>query len=78
MSFYRSQIKATPEFQRIRELPRRVWTPDESERLAEEMTQVLKTPKGTMKLRPIQAVALAEVATYGGLFGPIPVGEGKT
>ena len=78
MSFYRSQITATEEFRRIQNLPRRVWTPAEAEKLADDMTQVLKTPKGTMRLRPIQAVALAELAMYGGLLGPIPVGEGKT
>lgn len=39
---------------------------------------MLKTPRGTMRLRPIQAIALAEIGMYGGLFGPIPVGEGKT
>ncbi len=29
-------------------------------------------------LRPLQAVALAELAVWGGLFAPLPVGTGKT
>lgn len=48
------------------------------ESIAEEMTSLLKTPNGTQKLRAVQAAALYELGTHGGLFGPIPVGHGKT
>lgn len=34
--------------------------------------------KGPLRLRPIQAAALYDIGTLGGLFGPIPVGHGKT
>lgn len=59
-------------------MPRRTWIDGDLERLAREMTEALKTPWGTMKLRPVQALALYEIAQTGGLFGPIRVGGGKT
>lgn len=48
------------------------------ETIADRLTNLLKTPNGKQKLRPVQAAALYELGTYGGLFGPIPVGHGKT
>jgi hypothetical protein len=39
MTFYKSQIKATPEFNRIVQIPRRVWSDEEGQRIAAEMTQ---------------------------------------
>lgn len=42
------------------------------------MTAKLKTPSGTMTLRPLQARGLVEAHDYGGLMGLLPVGEGKT
>ena len=70
-------VPLNDEMRRIERLPRRSWDAS-SERLADEMTEILKTPLGTMKLRPIQAVALYEIGTVGGLFGPLRVGAGKT
>ncbi len=58
-------------------MPRRSWTPAELEALTDKMTALLKTPKGKQRLRPIQALALWEMGTYGGLLGPIGVGSGK-
>lgn len=78
MSFYRGSVARTKEFERIKNIPRRRWTPEEAREAAEKMTEVLRTPKGTMKLFPLQGAALTEIGLYGGLFGPIPVGEGKT
>lgn len=42
------------------------------------MTNALKTSQGTLELRPVQAVALAELHDFGGGFWPIEVGGGKT
>lgn len=42
------------------------------------MTAVLKTPAGTMTLRPVQAIALYELGVLGFSSCPIPVGRGKT
>ena len=70
-------VKLNQELQRIARLPRRLWDPYADE-LADELTDLLRTPGGSMRLRPIQAVALAEIGTVGGFFGPIRVGAGKT
>ncbi len=76
-AFQKEAVQDTPEFRRVEAMPRRVWSPKEIEALTDRMTALLKTPKGTMRLRPIQAVALYEIGTYGGLLGPIAVGNGK-
>ena len=52
--------------------------PGDNEDLARDMTALLKTPCGTMGLRPVQALALHDIGVAGGLFGPIRVGGGKT
>ena len=66
------------ELQRILALPRRSLDPVWLEELAAEMTKQLKTPEGTQKLRPVQALALYDIATLGGCFGAIQVGGGKS
>lgn len=43
-----------------------------------DLTNLFRKPKGTMKLRPVQSAALAEIRAHGMLFGPIGVGHGKT
>ncbi len=48
------------------------------ENLALELTDWLKTPQGTMQLRPVQAAALADAHDFGGLLAPQRVGAGKT
>lgn len=70
-------VRLNDELRRIERLPRRSWF-EHADTLADELTALLKTPQGTMRLRPIQAVALAEIGTVGGLFGPLRVGAGKT
>lgn len=70
-------VSYSEEFRRIEQIPRRVYTDAQILEIQDRMTALLKTPKGTMRLRPIQALALYEIGTYGGLLGPIGVGRGK-
>lgn len=69
-------FKKTAELTRILRLPRR--QPIPSEGMIEEMTHLLKKPGGTMRLKPLQALAFYEMAAHGGAFLPLDVGEGKT
>ncbi len=71
-------VQRTSELMRIVALPRRAWTDTDAEAMAVELTALLRTQPGTMSLRPIQAMALVEIATGGGGFLPIRVGGGKT
>lgn len=68
----------TADLWRILSLPRRTWGEGEALALAEAMTGILRTPAGTMKLRPLQAIALYEAGRTGGAFVPITVSAGKT
>jgi hypothetical protein len=70
-------VRFTPELQRILSLPRRASDADYSALVA-ELTEVLKRPGGTMRLRPVQALALHDIGVHGGAFLPVGVGEGKT
>ena len=76
-------IRATEDFERIHALPRRVPAAG-ADALVDALTAYLKTPTGTMRLRPLQALALHEIGTVssggtvGGGFLPLDVGEGKT
>jgi hypothetical protein len=71
------EVCHTSELDRILSIPRR--DPDEIGKLiAGPLTERLKTPAGTMELRPLQALALAEMADYGGALIGLGVGEGKT
>ena len=66
------------EFRRIVALPRRRWEDaDDLEDLIEGLTDLVKTPEGEMVLFGLQASAIREAHDFGGLFGPIGVGEGK-
>lgn len=78
MSSPRRRVALTSELERVAGIPRRVRDVEAEVRLAERMTALLKTPQGTMRLRPVQAVTLFELATVGGAFGPLRVGSGKT
>ncbi len=69
-------VSHSAELARIIALPRRVWE-EKGERLAAALTEYLRAPGGTQKLRPVQAAALQEAHDFGGLFGPIRVGAGK-
>lgn len=76
--FSKRKIVRTSEFERINNLPRRAWSEAELTELAEKMTALLKTPNGTWKLRPKQALALHDIGVYNGLVGSLRVGGGKT
>lgn len=76
--FWGREVPKTKELSRILKIPRRVWTKDEGEELAQLMTELLKTNKGTMSLRAIQAVSLYDLGSYGGLICLVRVGGGKT
>lgn len=76
--FSKRRITETPELRRIKNLPTRTWSDADANKLASDLTELLKTPQGKWKLRTVQAIALYEMGTYGGLFGPIRVGGGKT
>ena len=75
-SEYINTVSKTPEFLRIANLPRRNWENNISEKIT-VLTDLLKTPIGTMELWPNQAAALLECYQCDGLFAPIPVGQGK-
>ena len=63
---------------RISSLPKRVWTDDATPELIREMTNICRTPNGTMLLRPAQAITLYEAATLGGVYAALRTGGGKT
>lgn len=72
-------VRHTSDLERILNLPRRKLSAVEfGETIKDELTELLKTPQGTQSLRAVQAAALHDIGTLGGLFGPIPVGFGKT
>lgn len=71
-------VTLSPDLVRISKIPRRVWSPERTEWIVNEMTSLLRTPHGTMTLKPEQAIALYELGAYGGLLGPIRCGGGKT
>ena len=76
--FGKQVVARTSEITRIAALPRRVWTDEAAKDLAAMLTRELKTTRGTMSLRPVQAIALFEAMEAGGLFGPMRVGSGKS
>ncbi len=71
-------VQNSAELQRIIALPRRIWSDQDAQQLASWLTEQLKAPGGTQVLRPIQAIALWELANVRGLFGIMRVGSGKT
>ena len=75
---YRRSVPKTKELVRIISIPRVVWTKEEMDDLALRMTDLLRRPGGTQTLRPIQAVALHDLAVHGGLISTARVGAGKT
>lgn len=64
---------------RISELARRTWHADAyADAAVRELTEALRTPDGQQDLRPIQAVAIREALSVGGLLLNARVGAGKT
>ncbi len=89
-AFRRAGVKRTADFERILYMPRRDWR-DGSEELAELLTATYARPpsafcsedcvcrgSGHMELWPLQAAGLGNFHDFGGLFGSIVVGGGKT
>ena len=82
----RRVVGRSVEFQRVEALPRRFSYPDMSELLTAWLRadsnpdgSLPPTPKGVPeRLRLVQAWALWEAATYGGIVGNLGVGVGKT
>lgn len=73
-----SIVQCTDELARIYNLPKKKITDELVNDCIVHLTAALKTDQGKQTLRPLQALALYELATANGLFAPIPVGEGKT
>ena len=71
-------VQYSKDVARVAALPRRTWSPEQAQELAERMTAALRRPTGEQTLRPVQAVALYELATLPGALLPIRVGGGKT
>ncbi len=78
MSFCADPVQDSAELRRIIGLPRRSFTAGQLSALADQLTELLRTPNGTQRLRPIQALALYEIGTTRGLAGMMQVGSGKT
>lgn len=71
-------VQDSAELRRVLALPRRAWSGAALPVLVAAMSDALRVPGATGTLRNLQAVGLAELATWGGLFAPLPVGSGKT
>lgn len=75
--FTRTSVEDSADLRRIEALPRRQWTPEQTEEMVELLTRAYaKNPN--VRLRKTQAQGLSDAHDYGGLLGPIGVGEGKT
>ncbi len=70
-------VPRSEDFERVDALPRRRCEPVDGA-FVTALTERWRAHGGTMRLRPIQAAALWEAHTRGGLFAPIGVGQGKT
>jgi hypothetical protein len=70
-------VRNTVELRRILALPERD-ADAIGEHIAEPLTALLRRPGGTMTLRPLQALALAEAHDRQGAVIMLPVGYGKT
>lgn len=75
--FRAPEVQMTQDFIRISLIPTRDWE-EIGEYLAEELTALLKTPQGTQKLFPTQAMYLHDLYMYDAALGIIRVGGGKS
>jgi len=71
-------VQSSEEFKRILRLPKREWNDLLADGYAEKLSEYLRTPTGTMTLRPAQVALLTEVCDYRGAFGALGIGQGKT
>lgn len=75
-------VGRSADFQRISELESRPWNYFQQDEFVDAATEILKTPEGTMRLRPVQAAALIEAQRAiesggNGIVGLMGVGSGK-
>lgn len=74
----REPIGNSADFKRICELPSRPWDKFQTEDFVDAVTATLKTTKGIMRLRPVQAAALIEAQrSENGIVALMGVGSGK-
>lgn len=71
-------VMRSPEFERIKALPRRDWQKEADDDFIFQTTQYFKRPHGSMVLWPMQAASLAEAHDARGLVLSAGVGTGKT
>lgn len=71
-------VQESPELRRIQALPRRQWETAITSEIVEAISAHLRAPGGKQTLRPVQAAALCDIHDYGGMFGSMGVGLGKT
>lgn len=71
-------VRHTKDFERVRDLPRRVPSEVDAKAWAAVLTEEYAIPGSGAALRPWQAYSLAEVAEVGGGVLGLPVGAGKT
>jgi hypothetical protein len=76
--FKSGRVGDSPDLARILALPRRDAKAAATAFLIDELTEALKTPSGTMRLRGLQALSLVEIAEQRGGLLPLGVGDGKT
>jgi len=70
-------VEHTVEYERVRDLPRRVLSIETAREWAEYLTSVFSLRAGA-ELRPWQSAAIAEAVDCGGAWMALPVGLGKT
>jgi len=73
----RTSVEDSADLRRIENLPRRAWTPEQENEMVALLSKAYARSPGHT-LRVIQAQALTEAHDFGGLLGPIGVGQGKT
>jgi hypothetical protein len=71
-------VQDSSELRRVLGLARRTWDPAKREAVTERLSAALRMPGSRARLKPLQAMALAEFGLMGGCFAPLPTGEGKT
>ena len=71
-------VAAGSEFRRIMDIPCVEWRDAIDGEFIARLTDYLRAPGGTLSLFPVQAAGLLALHDYGGLFGVITTGGGKT
>lgn len=74
---WNQSVGMSKDLERILSAPRREWTEEAAQELADKMTPLLRKEGGTQTLRPVQAMALHDLAVANGLICTARVGGGK-